>query len=548
MGLYDEIQTTDIQTTKDTYKKQPQEEQIYNTDIIKDFKFKLNKRGYKRYDKDEINQLIRKYRENKDEFALIQLYKMHEPLFKSSANKFWYLQGISYESEMNLAFYQAIMNFDIDNSYGAHFDTYFNSCVTNRMRVAINQEKAEKRKSNYDGLSFDDNYSDSTEKDTCFGDIIPDYKAEQSFIKIENKCIYNDAIKHLTFIERAVLTEFINDNNIKHIANNLNLKINEVKDTLVRIKSNKVFINALKELYNMNETTFTIIDGTNLACRALMAVNPEEDLKASSGITTGYIYRFMKMFMNVIKETNPTHMIVCWDIDRNTWRKEIYADYKANRGDSFIREKVSFQPIKDILENIGVINVEFPGYEGDDLCGTFANLSTANKTYIVSGDRDIFQLIRPMVNVLFINNKGYTKIDEQYIKDNYNIEAKDFIFFKTLMGDKGDNIPGIEGVAEKGAAKLINKFKTLQNLLKEYNNKEYNLTAKQINNIKDWKNNAKLYEKLVTIKTNIPIEYQMDDCELNIDWHNALSLFEQFEFKSFIKDIDKLPTGGQSNE
>lgn len=544
LSLYDEeIQTTDIET-----KQQTLETTNEDKNLLKDFKFKLNKRGYKSYDKEQVNDLIRKYRTNNDQFALIQLYKMHEPLFKSSANKYWFLQGICYESEMNYAFYQAILNYNIDNKTGACFDTYFNSCVTNRMRVIVNQEKAEKRKSNYDGLSFDDDYSDGTEKNTSFGDIVPDYKASKQFTNIEHKDIYKKAFKLLDKKQKLILQKIADGVNLKNIARELNLKNQEVKNIISDIKDNKVFLNTLKEVITMDKTTFTIIDGTNLACRALLAVNQENDLKTSTGIPTGYIYRFIKMFIQVIKETNPTHMVVCWDVDRNTWRRKLYADYKANRGDAFTREKVSFQPIKDILESIGVLNVEYNGYEGDDLCGTFANLSTANKTYVVSGDRDIFQLVKPNVDVLYINSKDHTIINEDYIKENYQINPKDFILLKTLMGDKGDNIPGITGVAEKGAVKLINKFKNLETLLEQYNNKDYCLTAKQISNIKEWKSNAKLYHNLVTIKNNVPIEYEMNDCKVELDWHNAIDLFKRYEFNSFIKNVDTLPTGGIINE
>lgn len=534
----------DVQTPETEFTQE-----IEDVALIQDFKFKLNKRGYKLYDREQINDLIRDYRTNHNQLSLIKLYKMHEPLFKNAANKYWYLQaqGVMYESEMNIAFLQAIENYDVDNEYGAHFNTFFKSCVTNRIRVMVNHERALKRKSNYDGLSFDENFSKGEDKDTSFGDIVEDYRSTYMFSKMENNEIYQKACSYLTPVEQQVLQGIKDGIDVKQIAKELNIKVKEVNTIISSLRQNKVFLNALKEMYTMCKTTFTIIDGTNLACRAMLAVDPENDLSVGE-LRTGHIYRFMKMFIKIIEKTNPTHIVVCWDVDRNTWRKEKFDAYKANRGESFTREKVSFQYIKDILEAIGVLNVEYNGYEGDDLCGTFANLSTANKTYVVSGDRDIFQLVQPTVDVLYISNKEHQIVNSNYIQYNYEIEPKDFVFLKTLVGDKGDNIPGINGVAEKSASKLIKKFGTLNNLLKHYNNKEYTLTAKQIDAIKQWKDNALLYNELVTIKTNVPIEYDMEDCKTTLNWANAKNIFEKLHFNSFIKNINSLPIGGANNE
>ena len=287
-------------------------------------------------------------------------------------------------------------------------------------------------------------------------------------------------------------------------------------------------------------TKFLIMDGTNIACRTLMA--GENELTNSEGLPTGYIYRFFNCFFKIMKIVNPTHIVICWDISRKTWRKEIYSEYKSNRGPKEENPNISFKNIKDILSVTGILNYEFDGYEGDDLVGSFANISLAEKNYIVSGDRDIFQLINNNTVVLFPSKKEWIEVDKNYIKENYGIDVNQYIDMKALMGDAGDNIPGIEGMGEKTASKLLNQYNNIENIVNADVQELFKNQKKQENFLK-WKENYSLYKKLVTIDKFVPLEIDFDDCINKVDWNNAISYFEKFEFKSFLNKIEQLPKG-----
>jgi DNA polymerase-1 len=297
-------------------------------------------------------------------------------------------------------------------------------------------------------------------------------------------------------------------------------------------------------------TKFLIIDGNSIACRAEFAHNTKfgNDLTNSKGIVTGGTYRFISMFDRLLNQIKPTHIIVVWDVSRNTWRRQLYPEYKMNREVENNTNKdnlyISFKNIKEILKAINVINFEFDGYEGDDLLGTFANISTADKNFIVSGDKDTFQLIDKYTNVIFPKNgfKEIEIVDEKYLINKYDIKnAKQFIELKALMGDAGDNIPGISGCGEKTASKLLKHFGSINNIIKndDFNNiKGINKTIVQ--NIKQWQPMANTILKLVTIDVHVPVEIEFEDCELNINWHNAINIFKELEFNSLINKIDKL--------
>ena len=293
-------------------------------------------------------------------------------------------------------------------------------------------------------------------------------------------------------------------------------------------------------------SNFMIVDGNNLACRAEFAFNPYKnkvDLTNSEGRVTGGTYRFINMFDKLLWQIKPTHIVVCWDTNRNTWRRKLYPQYKMNRENNpnnINKESlyIMFEDIKKILTAINVVNVEYDGYEGDDLVGTFANISTADKTFIVSGDKDTFQLINKNTYVVFPNNNDI--IDEEYIKNKYNVTPKQFIELKALMGDSWDNIPGIKGCAEKTAAKLINHYGNINNIINASDINIKGVSKTIISNIEQWKSQAEMILKLVTIDKKVPIEIEFEDCKNNINWYNAIPIFEELEFNSLINKIDKL--------
>ena len=293
------------------------------------------------------------------------------------------------------------------------------------------------------------------------------------------------------------------------------------------------------------ETRFLIVDGNSLACRAAYAHNPKfgPDLMTKDGLLTGPVYRFFSMFDNILKITSPTHIVVCWDVDRNTWRKQLYPLYKENRGSGGTNEELyeQFDIIKKLLNKLNIKSVAIKGYEGDDLVGTFCKLSKANKTFVISGDKDSFQLADEKTTILFPKN-GFKEVElvtPDFILNKYNITVDKFIDLKALMGDDGDNIPGINGCGEKTATKLLQHFGSAKEVALtngEFELKGINKTVKE--NIKEWKKDSEMILKLVTILKDVNVPYTFNDCQVEyINWYNVVDDFIELQFKSLVPKI-----------
>lgn len=292
----------------------------------------------------------------------------------------------------------------------------------------------------------------------------------------------------------------------------------------------------------MSETRFLIIDGNSIAFRAASAKSPfQEELVNSKGVVTGTTYRFMNILNKTLNMVKPTHVVIGFDTGGYTFRNNISEEYKANRTHNAEKESIynQFTDIKKILDAIGIKHDNILAYEGDDIVGTYAKLSKANKTFILSGDKDIFQLINDTTSVIF-PIKGVSEVqiyDKEKFKERFDINVEQYTDYKCLIGDAGDNIKGLNGCGEKTAVKLLNKFGSINNILN-------NLDVEQ-KDIRGWKKLSEKfsewdYEKtneLVTICTSAPVKHSFDDCKINLQWHNAIPLFEEYEFNSFVKKV-----------
>jgi DNA polymerase-1 len=199
-----------------------------------------------------------------------------------------------------------------------------------------------------------------------------------------------------------------------------------------------------------------------------------------------------------------------------------------------------FDLMKRFLEAVGVKHDNIYKFEGDDIVGSYKEISKADRTFILSGDKDTFQLIDASTKVIF-PVKGISEVklyDEKAFKERFGIEVNQFIDYKSLFGDSGDNVKGVAGCGEKTATKLLNKFGSVENIFA-------NLDIEH-KDIRGWKGLSKKisdwdYEKtksLVTIRRDAPIKYDFDQCEVKLDWKNAIELFEEFEFYSFIRRVN----------
>lgn len=290
----------------------------------------------------------------------------------------------------------------------------------------------------------------------------------------------------------------------------------------------------------MEETRFLIIDGNSIGFRAATSKPPfQDELVNSKGVTTGTAYRFVNILNKVLFMVRPTHILIAFDTSGHTFRKDIDPQYKANRKHSEDKLAIynQFPDIKRILDAVGIKHDNVFAYEGDDIVGTYKKLSKATKNFILSGDKDIFQLIDDNTSVVF-PIKGVSEVgiyDKISFKERFNINVEQFIDYKTLMGDAGDNIFGLDGCGETTAMKILNKFGTIESAMNNLDteNKDIRGWKKLSQKMANW-DYAKV-RSLVTIHQFVPVNYSFDDCKINLDWRNAIPVFEDLEFNSFIK-------------
>ena len=210
---------------------------------------------------------------------------------------------------------------------------------------------------------------------------------------------------------------------------------------------------------------FLILDGHSLAYRAFHGL-PVENFATSSGQHTNAVYGFVSMLVNVLKDQKPTHLVVAFDISRQTFRSERYPDYKATRAKSPPEFKGQVELIKQVLESLNISVVTADGFEADDILATLAK-SCDFPVQIVSGDRDSFQLIDERVTILY-PRKGMSDLvhmTPDAVFDKYGVTPKQYRSLAALVGESSDNLPGVPGVGPKTAAKWIAEFGELEKIL-----------------------------------------------------------------------------------
>ena len=210
---------------------------------------------------------------------------------------------------------------------------------------------------------------------------------------------------------------------------------------------------------------FLILDGHSLAYRAFHGL-PVENFATSSGQHTNAVYGFVSMLVNVLKDQKPSHLVVAFDISRQTFRSERYPDYKATRAKSPPEFKGQVELIKQVLESLNISVVTADGFEADDILATLAK-SCDFPVRIVSGDRDSFQLIDERVTILY-PRKGMSDLVQMTpdaVFEKYGVTPKQYRSLAALVGESSDNLPGVPGVGPKTAAKWIAEFGELENIL-----------------------------------------------------------------------------------
>lgn len=282
-----------------------------------------------------------------------------------------------------------------------------------------------------------------------------------------------------------------------------------------------------------------LVDGNNLLFRSYYATAYNGNfMKNSKGFPTNALFGFTNMINKIVLEEKPVYMIVAFDKGK-TFRHEKYETYKGGRIETPEELKLQFPIAKELLTNMGIKYYEIDNYEADDIIGTFAEYCNKDSDYIgtiISSDKDLLQLISSDVDIKLLKQKDYIRYNEQTFFEDYGIEPRKVVDLKALMGDASDNIPGVKGIGEKTALKLLQEYKSLDSIYKNIDKIKGSVHDKLIND----KENAYMSYDLATIVKNVPVDIDINDIKYKGANHSKLNvLYEDLEFYSFLKNEEK---------
>ncbi|MBN8535999.1 MAG: DNA polymerase I [Deltaproteobacteria bacterium] len=288
-----------------------------------------------------------------------------------------------------------------------------------------------------------------------------------------------------------------------------------------------------------------IVDVSAMFFRAFYAIRP---LTSPQGLPVNALYGYLSMIVKLIKEEKPDFLALCYDLKEPSFRKDLYPEYKSNRTEMPPELVLQIPYLKLINQALGLKAFEKSSYEADDLVGAICEWSVKNnlEVYIVSGDKDFAQLVRP--HVYLYDTMKNTKLDSAGVKEKWGVPPEHFRDYLALMGDASDNIPGVDGIGTKGAQKLINEYGTLDQI---YENIE-KLNGKIKENLIKDKENAYLSKKLVTIETNISLDLTEENLKpQKINKEDLKKILDELNFKNFQKlliDENAEPAVQQANQ
>ncbi len=277
-----------------------------------------------------------------------------------------------------------------------------------------------------------------------------------------------------------------------------------------------------------------VIDGNSIINRAYFGVRP---LTTREGLHTNAIYGMLNIIEKHLGTLNPAYAAVAFDLKAPTFRHKMYADYKAGRRPTPPELLEQFAPAKEVLRAMGFTVVEKEGFEADDLIGTLANAAAdaGKEAYILTGDRDALQLIRDDITVLLATNTETVNFDRAAFVGHYGVSPEQFVDVKAIMGDKSDNIPGVAGIGEKGALKLIADFGSLDEVYAALDTTD-KVSEKQKEKLLLSKEDAFLSQSLARIDIHAPCGVTLESTRRAEPDKAALyDLFTKLEFNVFLK-------------
>ena len=282
-----------------------------------------------------------------------------------------------------------------------------------------------------------------------------------------------------------------------------------------------------------------LVDGNNLMFRSYYATAYSgRMMKNSKGLPTNALFGFASMINKIIAEENPTYMAVAFDIGKN-FRKEKYDFYKEGRTKTPDELNIQMPIARDMLDCLGIKHFELAPYEADDIIGTIAKMTEEDPEFasvIVSSDKDLLQLISHETEVKLLKQTGFIRYNYETFKSDYKIEPIRIIDLKALMGDSSDNIPGVAGIGEKTALKLLQEYQSLDNL---YDNLD-KISGKVKEKLQVGKESAYMSRDIATIYRDVPLNITLNDLKLDLsDDTKIKEMYQELEFFSLIKDSVK---------
>ncbi|QSO46762.1 DNA polymerase I [Alicyclobacillus mengziensis] len=281
-----------------------------------------------------------------------------------------------------------------------------------------------------------------------------------------------------------------------------------------------------------------LIDGNSITYRAFFALPP---LSNSQGQFTNAVYGFTQMLLKVLQTEHPTHVAVAFDAGKQTFRHRVYDEYKGTRQKTPSELSEQFPLVREVLEAFEIPALEVPEYEADDIIGTLATNAEAKgyEVLVVSGDKDLLQLVTNQVNAI-LTRKGVTDVERytpESVFERYELTPRQIIDLKGLMGDNSDNIPGVPGVGEKTAIKLLKEFGSVEAVLSHIDDVSGNKLKERLRENED---KALMSKQLATIFCEVPINVAVDALTYSGQLTpKVLTVFRKLGFKSLVDKISR---------
>lgn len=281
-----------------------------------------------------------------------------------------------------------------------------------------------------------------------------------------------------------------------------------------------------------------LVDGMALLFRGYYASSYSGYIKrTSAGVPTNAVHGFVKYMMDAVKRFKPTHVVCCWDMGSTTFRTEQYAAYKGNRDEAPEDLIPQFDLVKEVVESFSIPNIGLKGYEADDCIGTLAQTFAAegHRVFVLTGDHDLLQIVSERIHVV-IMKKGqgnYAVYDEAALLEERGLTPRQIIELKGLTGDTSDNYPGVKGIGEKTAMKLLAEYGDIDGILASLDL----LSASIRKKIEADLDMLHLSRDLATIRCDVPVACTVEECIWSPDLHRVHEKFEELEFKGLAQQL-----------